>query len=143
MRSGVKRSMRSPMNRIAPGSGAPAIRLKSVVLPAPFGPMSPVIVPASIARSTPSTARRFPNALTTPDTSSMTPDYGKPSSLDAHDLSERVHDLDEVVLRLHDRADRLVGSRGLVDDVRVLPALDAGGRRLVIGQGEASLRLVA
>src|SRR5262249_50735565 len=64
-------------------------------------------------------------------------------SLDAHDLPERVHDLDEVVLRLHDRVDRLVRPRRLVDDVRVLPALDSRGRRLVIGQGEAPLRLVA
>src|SRR2546426_12660820 len=47
------------------------------------------------------------------------------SSLDAHDLPERVHDLDEVPLRLHDRVDRLVGAGRLVDDVRVLPALDA------------------
>src|SRR2546425_4713787 len=79
MRSGVSRSMRSPMKRMAPASGvsAPAIRLKSVVLPAPFGPMSPVMVPASIASSMPSTARRLPKALTSPDTSSMTPDYGK------------------------------------------------------------------
>src|SRR5262249_44623220 len=124
--------MRSPRKRIAPASGAsaPAIRLKSVVLPAPFGP---VTVPGSIARSTPSTARRLPNALTRPDTSSMTPDYGKPSSLDAHDLPERVRDLNEIVLRLHDRVDRLVRSRRLVDDVRVLPALDAGGRPPLVG----------
>src|SRR5438552_1021373 len=65
------------------------------------------------------------------------------SSLDAHDLPERVHDLDEVPLRLHDRVDRLVGAGRLVDDVRVLPALDARRRGLVIGQGEAPLRLVA
>ena len=71
--------MRSPRKRMAPASGAsaPAIRLNSVVLPAPFGPISPVMVPASIARSTPSTARRLPNALTSPDSSSMAPDYGK------------------------------------------------------------------
>src|SRR5215831_12986018 len=67
----------------------------------------------------------------------------KPSPLDAHDLPERMHDLDEVLLRLHDRVDRLVRARRLVDDVRVLPALDAHGRRLVIGHREAPLRLVA
>ena len=31
----------------------------------------------AIARSTPSTARRFPKALTRPEISSMTPDYDK------------------------------------------------------------------
>src|SRR5215813_8694097 len=67
----------------------------------------------------------------------------KASPLDAHDLSQRVRDLDEVSLRLHDRVDRLVRPRRLVDDVRVLPALDTRGRRLVIRQREAPLRLVA
>ena len=61
----------------ASGASAPAIKLKRVVFPAPFGPMSPVMVPGSIVRSTLSTARRLPNDLTSADTSSMTPDYGK------------------------------------------------------------------
>src|SRR5919197_194309 len=65
------------------------------------------------------------------------------SPLDTHDLVEGVHDLDEVTLRLHHRVDRLVGSRRLVDDVGILPALDARGGGLMIRQGEAPLRLAA
>src|SRR4030095_4957516 len=65
------------------------------------------------------------------------------SPLDAHDLPERVHDLDQVPLRLHDRVDRLVGAARLVDDIRILPAFHARGRGFVIGQREAPLRLVA
>ena len=40
--------MRSPSNQISPRSGdiVPSMRLKSVVLPEPFGPMSAVIDPA-------------------------------------------------------------------------------------------------
>ncbi len=41
------------------------IRLKNVVLPAPLGPMMPVIDPAATAKSTSSTARRPPNDLLT------------------------------------------------------------------------------
>src|SRR5262245_60704526 len=65
-----------------------------------------------------------------------------PLSFDAHDLPERVDDLDEVALRLHHGIDRLVRAGRLVDDVRVLPAFHARGRGLVVGHGEASLRLV-
>jgi hypothetical protein len=39
----------------------PVIRLKKVVLPAPFGPMTLTISPSSTLRFTPSTARRPPN----------------------------------------------------------------------------------
>ena len=38
--------------------------LKIVVLPAPLGPMSPVIVPAPTSNETPSTARSPPKSLT-------------------------------------------------------------------------------
>ena len=49
-----------------------------------------------------------------------------PLSFYTNDLPQRVHDLDEIALRLHHRVDRLVGRRRLVDHVRVLAALDAG-----------------
>jgi hypothetical protein len=42
------------------GSSAPVIRLKHVVLPAPFGPMSPTSSPRSRCRHTPRTAVRPP-----------------------------------------------------------------------------------
>ena len=51
--------MSRPSNTTEPRSGGirPETQLKSVVLPAPFGPISPVIVPGSTTRSTPSSAR--------------------------------------------------------------------------------------
>jgi transcriptional regulatory protein RtcR len=57
------------------------------------------------------------------------------SSLHAHDLAQRVHDLDQMLLRVHDRVDRLVRRRRLVDDAGVLAALDAL-RRLVSASRE-------
>ena len=44
------------------------MQLKSVDLPAPFGPIKPVIEPASTSRLAPSTARTPPNARTTSST---------------------------------------------------------------------------
>src|SRR6266498_1557289 len=43
----------------------PVIVLKKVVLPAPFGPIRPAIIPFSITKSTLLTATRPPNALVT------------------------------------------------------------------------------
>src|SRR2546423_4808058 len=47
------------------GSVSPARQLKKVDLPAPFGPIRPMISPSSIARSAPATARRLPNVFET------------------------------------------------------------------------------
>src|SRR5215218_1957954 len=57
-----------PLNSILPSDGSymPAIILKSVVLPAPFGPINPWIVPRGMARSTLLTAVRPPNRLVSP-----------------------------------------------------------------------------
>src|SRR5262245_45542133 len=63
------------------------------------------------------------------------------SALDAYDLLQRVDDLDEIALRLHDGVDVLVRSRRLVDDVQVLAALDALRRRDVLIDGETLARL--
>jgi hypothetical protein len=51
--------MSSPLNRIAPEVGAMnrVSRLKTVVFPAPFGPMSAWIDPRCTRRSTPATAQ--------------------------------------------------------------------------------------
>src|SRR5919109_2456857 len=54
----------SSMRPAVTGS-APATRLNSVVLPAPFGPMSARRSPGRTASSTPSTARSPPNAFDT------------------------------------------------------------------------------
>src|SRR5215469_7371139 len=44
----------------------PRIALSAVVLPAPFGPMSPTMRPSSTRRSTPSSATVVPNLLRSP-----------------------------------------------------------------------------
>ena len=49
--------------RPAVGRSTPATTLKRVVLPAPFGPMSPVIEPSAIDSEAPSTARNPPKRL--------------------------------------------------------------------------------
>src|SRR5690606_34158995 len=61
-----------PRKRIRPSSGGitPATRLKSVVLPAPFGPMSATISPRRTASEALATARRPRKLLETPATSS-------------------------------------------------------------------------
>src|SRR2546430_3358802 len=64
--------MSRPSKRTRPASGRtwPVIRLKSVVLPAPFGPMIAVTRPAATVRLTPPTAAKPPNALCRSRTSS-------------------------------------------------------------------------
>ena len=54
--------MSSPSMSTVPevGGSAPAITLKSVVLPAPLGPTRPVIDPLAISMLAPSTARNAP-----------------------------------------------------------------------------------
>ena len=65
--SAARPSMRRPAKVIVPPSGTktPAIMLKSVVLPAPFGPMTPQISPAATSNVTASTAVRPRNRLVT------------------------------------------------------------------------------
>jgi len=69
-------SIRLPANVISPASAVmlPVIRLNSVVLPEPFGPINAVIEPSATVRSAPSTAVRPPKRLVTPRTSSSGPD---------------------------------------------------------------------
>src|ERR1700730_14613562 len=57
-----------PFRRISPASGAspPAIRLKSLVLPAPFGPMMPSASPGATDRSISSAAITEPKVLRRP-----------------------------------------------------------------------------
>src|SRR5262249_23311088 len=59
-----------PKISIVPASGrkTPVIIRRQVVLPAPFLPRSPVIVPGRTAKDTPSTARTSPKLLETPRT---------------------------------------------------------------------------
>ncbi len=64
-RCGGSRVMSSPANRMVPSSArkCPEMRLMSVVLPAPFGPMSPNTCLSGIARSIVFTATTPPNRL--------------------------------------------------------------------------------
>src|ERR1043165_3615970 len=55
----------SNMMRPVVGSVSPARQLKKVDLPAPFGPIRPIISPSSIVRSAPATARRLPKVFET------------------------------------------------------------------------------
>ncbi len=48
------------------GSSVPVTQWKSVVLPAPFGPMSTRRSPCGTLSDTPSTARRPPKSLASP-----------------------------------------------------------------------------
>src|SRR5262249_49337767 len=58
-------SMPSKLMRPVVGSVSPARQLKNVDLPAPFGPIRPMISPSSMVRSAPATARRLPNVFDT------------------------------------------------------------------------------
>src|ERR1700727_3142175 len=65
--SGNARVTSVPAKTILPEVGmvSPARQLKKVDLPAPFGPIRPMISPLSTARSAPDTARKLPNAFDT------------------------------------------------------------------------------
>src|SRR5205085_12317760 len=71
-RVGDRRVTSLPPRRIRPwfGGSRPVITLNNVVLPAPFGPMSPVTTPGSAARLTASSATLPPNRTVAPSTSS-------------------------------------------------------------------------
>src|SRR6058998_4315119 len=70
-RWGAQPAISRSRRRIAPPSGtrAPVIRLKSVVLPDPLGPMTPISSPSATAKLTSLTARTPPNAFETRSTS--------------------------------------------------------------------------
>src|SRR4051812_40449147 len=72
MRSGRAPAIGWPANWIVPASGGikPVMTLNSVVLPAPFGPITLKISPGCTARSTPSTAATPPKCRFKPRTSS-------------------------------------------------------------------------
>src|SRR5271169_2655326 len=57
----------TPLKTMRPAVGdvSPARQLKKVDLPAPFGPIRPMISCSSTARSAPDTARKLPNAFDT------------------------------------------------------------------------------
>src|SRR3972149_2398673 len=80
MRWGGRPSTRCPSKTTSPASGAysPATTLNSVDLPAPFGPIRPVIVLGLTASVQPSTARMPPKLFATSRTSRMFSAMGSP-----------------------------------------------------------------
>src|SRR5262249_142055 len=62
---------------------------------------------------------------------------------DAHHLAKRVDDLHQVLLRLHDGVDGLVGHGGFIDYFGVLAAFDTRCGRDVVGDRVATLGLGA
>src|SRR6201997_4719326 len=79
--SGDARVRSLPSKTIRPPLGmvSPARQLKNVDLPAPFGPISPMISPALTARSAPATARNSPNFFDTLVASKRLPPSGMAS----------------------------------------------------------------
>src|SRR5215510_12721732 len=69
----LRPSRRRPPKCTAPASGRRrlVIRLKTVVLPEPLGPMSPTTVPAATSNEQSLTARMPPKILVSPDTASV------------------------------------------------------------------------
>src|SRR6185369_9146997 len=64
-------------------------------------------------------------------------------ALHAHDLPERVHDVDEVGLVGHHLFDAVVGLGNLVDHARILATFDALGLPREVRRREPPLRLGA
>src|SRR6188768_2753129 len=71
-----------PLNVQLPASGLskPVRRLKSVVFPAPFGPMSAVMAPRGISRCSTSTAVRPPNVRRTPSMTMIGSTFATPGT---------------------------------------------------------------
>src|SRR6516225_1954142 len=82
--------MSRPSNRMRPPSAVsdPETQLISVVLPEPFGPMSPNRSPAFTERLTPLRAVKPPNRLTRPSTSSRAPAIASVASQAAHEAED-------------------------------------------------------
>src|SRR5436305_10201502 len=74
--SGEARVTSSPPNRTDPavGTRSPDRQLKNVDLPAPFGPIRPMMSPSSTSRSASETARKLPNVCVTERASSSMAD---------------------------------------------------------------------
>src|SRR5436190_20303982 len=92
MVSGLAPVMSRPCQTTRPdvGTSNPANRLRSVVLPDPFGPRMPTISPALICSETPDTATRPPKRLVRASTSrNMAPTREQPDDAAWH------HEYDE------------------------------------------------
>src|SRR5580692_3421 len=77
----------TPLKTMRPlvGDASPARQLKKVDLPAPFGPIRPMISCSSTARSAPDTARKLPKAF---DTFLASSSIGAPPTLRHHAIPQ-------------------------------------------------------
>src|SRR5215470_1581278 len=109
--------MSLPSNRMRPPSvvSDPETQLISVVLPEPFGPMSPNRSPALTERLTRLRAVKPPNRLTTPSTSSRAPAIWSVASQAPHQAQDALgreddegdqHDADDEQVHLGRDGDR-------------------------------------
>src|SRR5580658_6733811 len=98
--SGAALVTSSPLKTMRPAVGkvSPARQLKKVDLPAPFGPIRPMISYSSTARSAPDTARKLPNAFETFFASSS---IGAPPAL-RHDAIPQLEQAARLEARDHD-----------------------------------------
>src|SRR5262249_3959922 len=116
-----------PSSQTSPPSAVrlPATVLKSVLLPAPFGPMSPVMLPAAIVKLTLSTARTPPNAFTRSFTSRSAADT---STLSADLREQRSYLLDRPHRQRGDLTIFDAPDQHRPDDVAGLIELQRSGR---------------
>src|SRR5262249_43042712 len=123
--------MRAPAKYTAPASGRRrlVIRLKTVVLPEPLGPMRPTMVAGAISKEQSLTARSPPNSLVSPLTASVA---GPPRGADAAALMRAVGAsllLPRVRRHRHVLAFRLGGDGRRING-HLLAALDLHHHRL-------------
>src|SRR6516225_856264 len=64
-------------------------------------------------------------------------------SFHTHNLAKRVDDFDQIGLRSHYRVNRLIGRRGLVNDVRILSTFDASRHAPVVFDRKSAFGLAA
>src|SRR3990172_13291555 len=111
IRCGGRPVMSSPRKRTLPSSGArnPVSAANSVVLPAPFGPISPAIVPSATSRPAPPPARRPPKIFDSPRTSSTR--LAPPAQLEQVDepVGQKADDQDEKAAVDDQRKTRRIG----------------------------------
>src|SRR5579883_2391464 len=90
IRCAGSRSRRRPSNTMLPRSGrsTPEMRLSTVVLPAPFGPIRPCTLPCSTPNDTSSAARTPPNVRVTRSSASNTERSREPEAR-PHALEQR------------------------------------------------------
>src|SRR5438132_9075013 len=109
----------------ASGAGSPVIRLKSVVFPAPLGPMMSRRSPGSTTRLTPEVTRSPPNDLSRPRTASAL--SGGPSD---HLPGSQLRDLGRAIPELGQDLVRVLaqGGRAVAEATGSLGQIDRRGR---------------